>query len=61
MNLMESFLSGYLVEIDALECAHVCNSLGAGRSKAGDILDYGVGLEILLNVGNQIKEGLFVC
>ena len=51
--------AGYVSELVALECAHVCIAMGAGRTKAVEQLDYGVGLEILINVGDHVKEGAY--
>lgn len=49
--------SGYLSEIDALTCANVCRDLGAGRTMAGQVLDFAVGLEIVKELGDFVREG----
>ncbi|KAL4232921.1 hypothetical protein ACF0H5_007608 [Mactra antiquata] len=49
--------TGYVEDIEAMPCALVSLKLGAGRQKAGDSINFGVGLELLTSVGQQIKEG----
>ncbi|ESO89723.1 hypothetical protein LOTGIDRAFT_218516 [Lottia gigantea] len=54
---IKSRLSGTISTIDAMECARIAQSLGAGRTKSDDKLKNGVGLELLVKVGSEIKEG----
>ncbi|XP_031552709.1 thymidine phosphorylase-like [Actinia tenebrosa] len=49
--------SGIIKDIDALECATLCGSLGAGRQKSTDKIDHGVGMVFNVRVGEYIKEG----
>ena len=51
------FCPGYVNDIDALACAEVSNSLGAGRTKAGQDVDLAVGLVFSVDVGSFVKEG----
>ena len=54
--------SGYLAQINAAEVGMASVSLGAGREKKGDPIDFAVGVEILHKVGDKVKKGepLFV-
>ena len=47
---------GFISNINALDIANSCWYLGAGRSKAGDPIDYSVGVGFLKVVGDQINE-----
>ncbi|XP_048239429.1 thymidine phosphorylase-like isoform X2 [Haliotis rufescens] len=49
--------SGYVTGIGAMACAVVAQKLGAGRSKAGEAIDYTVGLEFMVTVGDKVEEG----
>jgi pyrimidine-nucleoside phosphorylase len=49
--------SGYLMQIHARKVGEIAVVLGAGREKKGDIIDHAVGMEILHEVGNQVKKG----
>uniref|UniRef100_A0A8C5QRZ1 Thymidine phosphorylase n=1 Tax=Leptobrachium leishanense TaxID=445787 RepID=A0A8C5QRZ1_9ANUR len=44
--------------IQARPIAEILNALGAGRSRATDAINHSVGAEILVNVGQHVKEGL---
>lgn len=50
-------ISGYVHDIDAMSCAIVTSKLGAGRTKAGEAVSFGVGMQLETHVGKQIKEG----
>ena len=49
--------AGVLREIDALEVGRLCVELGAGRAKAGDAVDFSVGVECLRKEGDRVSEG----
>ena len=46
-------------DIDAMKCAIVSGKLGAGRTKAGDPVNYAVGLNFYTAVGEKIEGGTF--
>ncbi len=48
---------GYLESLDALEIAHACKLLGAGREKKSDSVDFGVGCTINKKQGDKVYEG----
>ena len=48
---------GTLTKLDALEIGRLCVELGAGRSKAGDAVDFAVGVECLLKQGERVAKG----
>ncbi|KAK3585700.1 hypothetical protein CHS0354_020266 [Potamilus streckersoni] len=54
---LQSYKSGYITRIDAMNCALVSRKLGAGRAKTDDKINFGVGLEVLFSVGQMIVEG----
>ena len=49
--------AGTMVKIDALEVGRLCVELGAGRAKAGDAVDFAVGVECLRKEGDRVTEG----
>jgi pyrimidine-nucleoside phosphorylase len=49
--------SGHLKGINARVVGETAVMLGAGRAKKGNPIDYGVGIEIYRNVGDQVEEG----
>jgi len=49
--------SGYIRELNARTIGETVVDLGGGRAKKGDQIDYGVGVEVLHNVGDQITAG----
>ena len=49
--------AGVLRKIDALEVGRLCVELGAGRAKAGDAVDFSVGVECLRKEGDRVSEG----
>lgn len=49
--------SGALVKLDALEIAKHVTSLGGGRSKSDDIVDFAVGAECLRKQGDVVEAG----
>ncbi len=51
---MTSSRAGYVAAFDALGIARAALALGAGREKKGDPLDYGAGVEVLVQVGDRV-------
>ncbi len=49
--------SGILRKLDALEVGRLCVELGAGRAKAGDGIDFAVGVECLRKEGDKVGQG----
>lgn len=43
--------------IQAKPIAEVLNALGAGRKKATDVINYSVGAELLVRVGQHVEKG----
>jgi pyrimidine-nucleoside phosphorylase len=54
--------SGYVAVVDAETVGETSMGLGAGRERKEDPIDYGVGIEVLVKVGDRVEEGdpLFV-
>ena len=48
---------GTLTRLDALEIGRLCVELGAGRAKAGDAVDFSVGVECLKKEGDAVEHG----
>lgn len=48
---------GKLSKLDALEIGRICVELGAGRAKAGDAVDFAVGVECLKKLGDAAAAG----
>jgi thymidine phosphorylase len=49
--------AGHVARLGALGVGHAAFLLGAGREKKGDEVDPGVGVEILVKIGDEIEEG----
>jgi len=49
--------TGNLTKLDALEIGRLCVELGAGRAKAGDAIDFSVGVESLKKQGDSVRAG----
>jgi pyrimidine-nucleoside phosphorylase len=49
--------TGYVTEIRAGNVGDGSATLGAGRARLDDVIDYGVGVEVLLPPGAQVREG----
>ncbi len=49
--------AGVIVAVDALALGMVAMRLGAGRSKADDVIDPAVGIELLRCVGDRVRKG----
>lgn len=62
IHTVESLNTGYLSLIDACEVGETAVTLGAGRARKGEPIDYAVGIEILHKVGDYVQVGqpLFV-
>ncbi len=48
---------GTLRQLDALEIGRLCVELGAGRVKAGEAVDFAVGVECLRKEGDKVARG----
>lgn len=51
------WFSGTVLGIDGMTIATVLHELGAGRNKAGDPINHGVGAELLVDPGQHTKKG----
>jgi thymidine phosphorylase len=51
--------AGFVKSIDALELGLIASKLGAGRSKAGDVISYEVGFRLLKKPGDKIEKSKF--
>lgn len=49
--------SGNISTVTADDIARAALALGAGREKKGDPIDFAVGVEVMVNVGDTVKEG----
>lgn len=48
--------AGYVHDIEAFNCAVVTAKMGAGRTKAGEAVNFAVGLELKVDIGDQVEE-----
>ena len=48
---------GVVQAINAMRCARASQRLGAGRSKAGEAIDFKVGLYFTVALGDAVHEG----
>jgi pyrimidine-nucleoside phosphorylase len=58
-TLMEPVLaprSGYVAVVDAETVGETSMGLGAGRARKEDPIDYGVGIEVLVKVGDHVEQ-----
>lgn len=53
---IKSTKNGYISQVAADDIARAALALGAGREKKEDSIDYAVGIEVLVNVGDKINE-----
>ncbi len=58
---IKSNKEGILKQIDAKKIGEITLLLGAGRMSKNDAIDYGVGLEIVQELGNKIAKGDILC
>jgi pyrimidine-nucleoside phosphorylase len=49
--------AGTVAQLDAQEIGKFCVELGAGRAKAGDAVDFAVGVECLRKTGEKVAAG----
>ena len=49
--------TGVLAKLDALEIGRLCVELGAGRARAGEVIDFAVGVECLKKEGEPVERG----
>ena len=49
--------SGFVADLDALSIGQVLCEAGAGRSKQGEDIDHGVGIQIHKHIGSPVEEG----
>lgn len=55
--ILESGTEGFLTDVNCREIGIACSVLGAGRSRTTDSIDPGVGLEMLVRIGDRIQPG----
>ena len=48
---------GYITRFDALQTGRTGVTLGAGRERMSDILDYGAGIMLRRKVGDHVRKG----
>lgn len=53
---IKSKQDGIINEIDAMKLGHIAKSIGAGREKEGDSIQYGVGMFITKKIGEFVLE-----
>ena len=56
-KIMKANTIGTIQEISAIKLGELSVSLGAGRMAKEDSIDYGVGIELLKQVGDKVKKG----
>ena len=56
-KIMKANTTGTIQEISAIKLGELSVSLGAGRTAKEDSIDYGVGIELLKQVGDKVKKG----
>ncbi|UCH26757.1 MAG: thymidine phosphorylase [Trueperaceae bacterium] len=49
--------AGFVSEVEALQIGQAVNTLGGGRSKKGDVIDLGVGIELHAKIGTEVERG----
>jgi pyrimidine-nucleoside phosphorylase len=57
VETVQAAQAGYIAEVSALKIAQAAFDLGAGREKKGDPIDLAVGIEVHVNVGDQVEPG----
>lgn len=60
-SAVRSQLSGTVLAIDARQIGIASISLGAGRNKKTDVIDPAVGIEMVADVGDNIRAGDVLC
>jgi pyrimidine-nucleoside phosphorylase len=56
-HVVEAERDGELVRMDAEQIGRACVALGAGRTRAADPVDFGVGCADIVKVGTAIQKG----
>lgn len=56
-SLVAASADGFVVGIDALAIGEAAVLLGAGRDRADDVIDPGVGIDVLAPVGADVRQG----
>ncbi|KAL6460265.1 hypothetical protein MHYP_G00320240 [Metynnis hypsauchen] len=54
---LQALDDGTVVDIDGMVIATVLHKLGAGRTRAGQSINHSVGVELLVDLGQQIQRG----
>lgn len=54
---IRAYKTGKITKIDALELGKLSMSLGAGRDKIKDKINYGVGIKLNKQLGDSVKKG----
>lgn len=54
---IKSDVSGFVHNLDALDIAHACKLLGAGRDKKSDKIDFGAGCILSKKTGDKVYAG----
>ena len=57
VKTIKAFRSGVIESISAIDLGKLSVALGAGRMTMEDTIDYGVGLELLKQVGDSVQKG----
>lgn len=56
---IDIFSLGFVTAIQSRACAECSLKLGAGRQAFTDPINYAVGLEVCVDIGDEIKEGMY--
>ncbi len=56
-SIVKAAQSGYISEVKARVVGETAVVLGAGRRRKGESIDPAVGIEVLVKVGDEVKEG----
>ena len=51
------FISGFVENVNAEVVARLVSAIGGSRKKTGDFIDFSVGLQLFVDVGDHIKSG----
>lgn len=57
VKVLKASQTGKIVKISAIQLGKLSVSLGSGRLSKEDSIDYGVGVELLVQVGDVVKKG----
>ena len=58
---IKSTKSGYIKKADALTIGKASVTLGGGRNKMDDVIDYSAGIIMSKKIGDEVKEGDVLC